>query len=169
MFEIDILGSLLPDPVTMLAQLMATGVLLLGFKKYLWVPVSEYLEKRAEIAQNDLSEARQAKEEAEQLQKQATQQLQEAAMTAQKIIDRSENEAKKIKEEILSQAQRQAKQKIDQATDQIQMQRKEMQSSIHKEIVDVALLASERLLHDKVDENIDRLAIEQFIKDVSKS
>ena len=88
---------------------------------------------------------------------------------AQQIIDRSENEAKKVKEELISEAQRQARLKIEQANNQIDLQRKEMQSSIRKEIVDVALLASERLMHDKIDESFDRQAIESFLKDVDKS
>ncbi len=169
MFEIDILGSLIPDPITMLAQLMATGLLFLAFKKYLWVPVSEYLDKRANIAQKELTDANQAKEDAFEKQKQANAQLQEAAIKAQKIINHSESEAKKIKEEMLSQAQSQAKQKIEHARSQIELQRKDMQSSIRKEIVDVAMLASERLLHEKMNESIDRQMIEDFIKDVDQS
>lgn len=169
MFEIDIVGSLFPDPITMLAQLMATGLLLVVFKRYFWVPVNQYIERRNETAQQHLTDAYQAKEEALEKQQQAKQQLQEAAMKAQKIIEHSESEAKKIKEEMLSQAQRQARQKIEHAQSQIELQRKDMQTSIRKEIVEVALLASERLLHDKIDESIDRQMIEDFVKDVDKS
>lgn len=169
MLDIDILGSLIPDPITMLAQLMATGVLLLIFKKYLWVPVSDYMQKRADVAQQALSDAYQAKEDADKKQKQAHEQLKEAGQKAQQIIDRSENEAKKVKQELISEAQRQARQKIEQANNQIDLQRKEMQSSIRKEIVDVAMLASERLMHGKIDESFDRQAIESFLKDVDKS
>jgi F-type H+-transporting ATPase subunit b len=166
MLDIDILGSLVPDPITMLAQLMATGVLLLIFKKYLWEPVSNFLEKRAEIAQEALTEADLAKVEALSMKDQAHQQLQDAASTAQQIIDRSENEAKKIRESLLEQAQSRVEQKIEQADQQIELQRKEMKLGIHKEIVDVAMLASERLMRTKIDESFDRQAIEAFIKDV---
>lgn len=169
MFEIDILGSLIPNPITMLAQLMATGVLLLIFKKYFWVPVSHFMQKRADVSQQTLTDAYLAKEDAEKKQRQAHEQLKEAGHTAQQIIDRSEKEAKKVKEELISEAQRQAKQKIEQANNQIILRRKEMQSSIRKEIVDVAMLASERLMQDKIDENFDRQSIESFLKDVDKS
>lgn len=168
MFDIDILGSLIPDPITMLAQLMATGVLLLLFKKYLWVPVSEFLEKRAEVAQEALIEADRAKENAQSMREQAQQQLQDAATKAQNIIERSENEAKKIREQLLTQAQSQAKQKIDQADQQIELQRKQMKMGIHKEIVDVAMLASERLMRTKIDETFDRESIEAFVKEVDE-
>lgn len=166
MLDIDILGSLIPDPITMLAQLMSTGVLLVLFKKYLWVPVSKFLEKRAEASQEALMDAGLAKAEAESMKEQAQQELQEAANKAQQIIDRSENEAKKIRMELLDKAQLQAQQKIEQADSQIELQRKEMKLGIHKEIVDVAMLASERLMRTKIDETFDRKAIEAFIEDV---
>ena len=44
-----------------------------------------------------------------------------------------------------------------------------MQDNIQKEIVEVAFLASERLMHDKIDEEFDRKAIEAFVKDVKHS
>lgn len=169
MFDIDILGSLMPDPITMLAQLMATGILLLVFKKYLWAPVSDFLQKRADVAQQALDDAYQAKEEALEKQQQAKQQLQDASEKAQRIIERSENEAKKIKSQLLSDAQNQAKLKIEQANSQIELQRRELQSNIRKEIVDVAMLVSERLMHDKIDETFDRDVIQTFLKDVDKS
>lgn len=166
--DIDILGSLVPNPITMLVQLLATGILLLAFKKYLWKPVSAYLEKRADVAQNAITEAKQAKIDAESMKEEAHQQLQEASNTAQQIINRSEHEAKKIGEELLQKAQMHAKQKLDQAEQQIALQRKEMTLGIHKEIVDVAMLASERLMRSKIDETFDRAAIEAFVKEVDE-
>ena len=168
MLDIDILGSLVPNPITMLVQLLSTLVLLLAFKKYLWGPVSKFLDKRAEIAQKALTEADHAKENAQAMKEQAQQQLQDASNKAQKIIDYSENEAKKIREVLLTQAQSQAKQKIEQADQQIELQRKQMKMGIHKEIVDVAMLASERLMRTKIDEAFDRESIEAFIKEVDE-
>ncbi|NLA78565.1 MAG: F0F1 ATP synthase subunit B [Erysipelothrix sp.] len=167
--DIDILGSLIPDPITMLAQLMATGVLLFVMKKYLWVPVMNLLAKRADLAQKTLDDAHQMQSQAEQQQVQAQAQLKEAAQKAQVIIQRSEIEAKQIKATILDEAQVQAQQKLTQANQQIELQVKAMQDSIQKEIVDVAFLASERLMHDKIDEEFDRKAIETFVKEAKHS
>lgn len=169
MFDIDILGSLIPDPITMLAQLMATGILLWIMKKYLWVPVTNFLENRANIAQQSLDDAFNAQADAKAKQSEAQAQLQEASSKAQAIIQRSEVEAKKIKAELLSEAQQQAQQRLELASQQIDLQVKEMQDNIQKEIVEVAFLASERLMHDKIDEEFDRKAIEAFVKDVKHS
>ena len=39
----DIASKLFPNVTTIIIQLLSTGVLLLVFKKYLWVPVQNYL------------------------------------------------------------------------------------------------------------------------------
>ena len=45
----DIASKLFPNVTTIIIQLLSTGVLLLVFKKYLWVPVQNYFAKRAEF------------------------------------------------------------------------------------------------------------------------
>lgn len=168
MINIDIMGRLFPDPLTMLVQLAATGVLFLLFKKYLWIPVNNYLQKRADLSQQAIADAQLAKAEALEYRENAKRQLQEAAIQAQKIYDRFENEGKRVKETLLFDAQKQAQQKIEQAHIQIENLYKEMETEIRQEIVEVALLASEKLLNEKLDLNKDRANIDQFIQELGK-
>ena len=162
------MGRLFPDPLTMLVQLLATGVLFLLFKKYLWVPVTNYLQKRADLSQQAIADAQLARQEAMELRDNAKKQLQEAAIQAQKIYDRFENEGKRVKETILSDAQKQFQQKIEQAHIQIENLHKEMESDIRHEIVEVALLASEKLINQKLDQEKDRANIDEFIRELGK-
>ena len=45
----DIASKLFPNVTTIIIQLLSTGVLLLVFKKYLWVPVQNYFAKRQNL------------------------------------------------------------------------------------------------------------------------
>jgi F-type H+-transporting ATPase subunit b len=165
MIDIDIMGKLFPDLKTMLVQLAATGVLFYAFKRYLWKPVSEYLEKRAQHSQQQIEDARLLKDEAEQSKAHAIAELRHASAEAVKIIERGVTEGKRIKDTLVSDARREAQQKLDSARRQMEAERLAMESDIHREIVDVALLAAGKLMEDRMDETSDRLAVEKFIKD----
>jgi F-type H+-transporting ATPase subunit b len=165
MIDIDIMGKLFPDPKTMLVQLAATGILFYAFKRYLWKTVSEYLEKRAHHSQQLIEDARLLKDEAQQSKANAIAELRQASVDAVKIIERGVNEGKRIKDTLVSDARREAQLKLDTARRQMDAERLAMETDIHREIVDVALLAAGKLMEDRMDETSDRLAVERFIKD----
>ena len=56
MIDIDVLGQLIPNPVTMLVQLCSTLILFLLMKKFLWSSVKNFLDVRSEKMQSDLEE-----------------------------------------------------------------------------------------------------------------
>jgi F-type H+-transporting ATPase subunit b len=165
MIDIDIMGKLFPDLRTMLVQLAATGVMFYAFKRYLWKPVSEYLEKRALHSQQQIEEARILKDEAEQSRQQAIAELRHASAEAVKIIERGVSEGKRIKDTLVSDARREAQQKLDTARRQIEAEKLAMENEIHREIVDVALLAAGKLMEERISESADRMAVEKFVKE----
>ncbi|MBS3973175.1 MAG: F0F1 ATP synthase subunit B [Erysipelotrichia bacterium] len=169
MINIDIMGKLFPDLRTMLVQLAATGVLFYLFRKYLWDTVSNYLNQRAEFLQQQLLDAKQANEEAQTTLDESKEQLQRAASEASRIIERGSNEGKRIKEELVNVAKQEAAFKLESARQQIEAERASMMSDVQKEIVDVAILASEKLLKNVVDAKADEALLEAYVKDVLKS
>jgi F-type H+-transporting ATPase subunit b len=169
MINIDIMGKLFPDLRTLLVQLAATGVLFYLFRKYLWDTVSNYLNQRAEFLQQQLLDAKQANEEAQTTLDQSKEQLQRAASEASRIIERGSNEGKRIKEDLVNVAKQEAAFKLESARQQIEAERASMMSDVQKEIVDVAILASEKLLKNVVDAKADEALLEAYVKDVLKS
>jgi F-type H+-transporting ATPase subunit b len=169
MINIDIMGKLFPDLRTMLVQLAATGVLFYLFRKYLWNTVSVYLQKRSEFMQQQLLDAKQANEEAQNTLDESKEQLQRAANEASRIIERGTNEGKRIKEDLVNVAKQEAAFKLESARQQIVAERASMMSDVQKEIVDVAILASEKLLRNVVDAKADEALLEAYVKDVLKS
>lgn len=169
MITIDIMGRLFPDLRTMLVQLTATGVLFYLFRKYLWNTVSTYLQKRSDFMQQQLLDAKQANDEAQKTLEDSKEQLQRAASEATRIIERGSNEGKRIKEELVIEAKHEAMFKLETARQQIAAEKATMKSEIQREIVDVALLASEQLLKNVVDSKADEALLEAYVKDVLKS
>lgn len=164
--ELDIAGKLFPNIITMAVQLLATGVLFLGFKKLLWKPMQTYLQKRADVADQALRDAYEAKLLAEERQKDAEALLGKAAMDAKDIIESGKQEGNRVKELLLAEAKNEADNKLSSALREIAHQKTQMREEIESEIIDVALLAASKLIEGKVDETEDRRQIQHFIKDV---
>lgn len=164
--DLDIAGKLFPDVLTMVVQLSATGVLFWGFKKLLWIPIQTYLAKRAEIADGALKEAHEANSLARSNQLQSEVALSEAAREAKQIIENGKLEGARIKEQLISSGKHEADNKLESALREIEIQKRHLRDEIENEIVDVALLATSKLLEGKIDEAEDRRQIQRFIKDV---
>ena len=78
MIDIDVIGQLLPNPITMLTQLCSTLVLFLVIKKFLWKSITGMLDRRAEKMQEELTASEQARQQAQQDRENARQELKEA-------------------------------------------------------------------------------------------
>lgn len=164
--DIDILTKLLPNPVTMVAQLGATGLLLFAFKKYLWKPMTVYLEKRAEAEDQALRSADEANKLAQINLARSEVTLEETTQEIKLLLEQSKDEAKRIKEKLLADAKVEADTKLEAAFREIEHQRNQLRKDIETEIVDVALLAAKKLMENKIDEVQDRHQVQQIIKDV---
>jgi F-type H+-transporting ATPase subunit b len=164
--EFDIMGKLFPNPLTMLIQLTATGMLFYWFKKLLWQPTKAYLNKRAELADGQLREADELNEAAKELHEQAKVRLTDAAKEAHALIERGKEEGQRVREKLASDGKTAADLKLQSALREIIYQRQQMEEGIQTEIVDVALLAARKLIEDKADETFDRDQVERFLKDV---
>jgi len=164
--ELDIAGKLFPDLLTMVVQLVATGILFWGLKKLLWIPMQNYLAKRSEVADAQLKDAYEAKILADDNHKQSHVILTNAMVEAKQIIESGKLEGLRLKESLLSEARNEADNKLTNALREIAHQKLQMRDEIEAEIVDVALLAASKLIEGKVDEVEDRKQIQHFIKDV---
>ena len=56
-----------------------------------------------------------------------------------------------------------AKSKLEEARKEIAYEKRQMQNEVKQEIVDVALAACEKLMSDKVLNEDDRKAVEEFV------
>ena len=167
MISIDIIGQLLPNPITMLVQLCSTLVLFLVVKKFLWTSVVNMLDKRSEAMQSELTQAKALHEEAEIANAQAKAKLKEASASGDLIINKAVEEGKAKREEILANAKKEAEDKLESARREIEYEKKQMRDDMVKEMVDVAMSAAEKLIQDKTVSEDDEAAIKRFVKEVS--
>lgn len=167
MIDIDIVGQLVPNPITMIVQLFSTLVLFLLAKKFLWKSVKNFMSVRGEKMQEDLNASEAAKNAALEDRHQAKEELQNASQRSEEIVNAAVKEAKNEKESILTQANKEAEQYRKKAEEQIETKRQEMYASVQKEMVEVAMTAAEKLIQSKSSEEMDREAIDAFVKEAT--
>jgi len=166
--SIDVEGSLFPNLLTMLVQLLSTFVIFLAVKKWLWKPVREIIAKRADKMQESLDSAEKINLDAQKYLDDAKKELSDAKKSSIEIIDSAKLEADNLKFGILNDAKRQAQNKLDEADKRIDNAKKEMQNELHDEIVNVAMAAVEKLLNQKATSDDDKKAIDDFVNEVKK-
>lgn len=167
MINVDIINKLIPNPITLIVQLCSTLVLFLLAKKFLWKAVKQFFEAREEKMQSNLSESEQAKKAALSDRDQARQQLQKASGKAGEIVDAAVKEANNQKDSILAAASKEAEDTRKKAQEQIEQDRRAMQDSLHDEVVNVAMDAAAKLIGGKADSDMDRKAVDAFVKEAS--
>ena len=167
MIDVDIVGQLLPNPLTMIVQLCSTLVLFYLMKHFLWASVQDFLAKRAEKMQSDLAASELAKQEALGDRQKALAQLNEASGRAEEIVNAAVRQAKDEKEAILAQANKEADAERRKAHEQIEAERQEMYSSMRQEMIEVAMAAAGKLMMEKSNEDLDRQAVDAFVKETA--
>lgn len=162
--NIDVQGSLFPNPLTMVIQLLATLVIFLAVKKWLWKPIRKIIAKRSDAMQEALDNAFKENEKANENLKEAKEELIKATNSSKEIIDAARKEATNLKNEILASAKKEAQNKLDEAENKIEQRKNEVKDELHDEMVEVAMAAVSKLMEDKATSKDDEKAIEKYIK-----
>jgi len=163
---IDILQLLVPNVWTAISQLCASALLFFLMYKLAWKPIKKILDQRSEYEQSRLKEADDLRQENEKLNEQAKSAIIEANKTAETIVKNAREEGISIRDELVEQGKQQSKQLMDNAQRDIELQRSKMMEEMHEEIVDAALLATEKMLNSKLNSKSEKADIDSFVKEV---
>ncbi len=166
--EVDIAGKLFPNITTMIVQLMSTGVLLFFFKKFLYGPLQNYLAKRAEFIENNLSEARDMNEQARLHMEESEKLAREGAREYRETLEKAKADAQLQGDEMIAAAKAEAASRLEMAERQIASERQAAKDQMHDEIVEVAMAAAGKIVEKEIDENTHRGLVEDFVSEVSR-
>jgi len=164
--NIDITGVLLPNFSTVIIQWLAAGVLFYFMKKYLWKAARDWTKKRQDYMQKQVEIISKNTSDSERELKEAKAKVKAAVGTSKEIISKAEKDSYVRKNEILREAEAEAQQRLSKAEAEIENKKRLMQKDMVKEMVTVAMAASEKLLEAKVDSTTDQKEIERFVKEI---
>ncbi len=96
-------------PWTFIAQICNLFIQLWLIKKFLFKPINEVLEKRRQLTENELKQARDAKQKADEMKKEYETSLSTAQAEAAEIVANAQREAQGKADNIVKEAEEQAK------------------------------------------------------------
>ncbi len=134
-----------------LMQIVATAILFILVRIFLWKPITNMLEGRKQKIDEELNSAREANMQAQALKEDLEKQLADAQNEVRTIIQSAEMDGAAIKEQIISDAKEEAKRRLDASKEDVEREIKNKQQEIKNTIVTIAFDAASKIVEHEVD------------------
>lgn len=161
----DLIKGLGIEPELLLAQVFNFLILLLVLYKFLYKPILDLLEKRRKTIEESLQTAEKIKQEDLALVVKKQEILTQAREETLKIIKEAKKEGEEIKKEILQKAEEEARRILEGARISIKEEKEILFEELKKEIADLAILISSRIITKRIDKKDEERLIEETIKE----
>ncbi len=159
----DIFNKIIPSWPSFVVQLIAFLIMVFIVIKFGYKPVKNYIVKRQEFMTNELKSAKEKEEEATLNLQTSKQELNKIRSEANSIIEKAKVDALKTKEEIIASANQEVAMKQKQLEEEIALEKKQAQEEIRNDIIDVALLASSKVLQRDINDDDHQKMVNEFI------
>jgi F-type H+-transporting ATPase subunit b len=157
------------SPGLMIWTLVIFGITLFILKRYVFGPLGTAIEKRRNDIAASIEEAERSRDEATQLLDDYKVRLAEARKEADRLREQGRKEGERLQAEIVSDAQGQRERVLGDAELQIQAQARAAASGMRDDVVQLALLAAEKVSRRSLSEADHRQLIEQAIDEADLS
>ena len=161
-------ANLIPSWVSFVVQFSALVIMVIVALLVAYKPVKKLLAKRADYVENNIRDSETAKAEAEKNVKASEEAVIASKKEADEIIAQAKLTAEENKKVSIEQTQLEINKMKALAEEDIEKSKLDAQEEIKKEIVNVALAASEEVLKREVNEKDNKKIVEDFIKDLDK-
>ena len=158
-----------PDPGLYLWTILTFLILLGLLAKFAWGPLLKALESRQQSIRQALDDARQAKQELQQLHVESAKLLAQARAEAAEIISRSRSDSDRFREEMKEKARAEAAGLMRNAERQIELETTRALQQIRQEAVDLSVTIASKLLQRNVSKDDNARLIEDTFKQIEAS
>ena len=142
-------------------QIVATLILFICVRIFLWKPITQLLEARRSQMDKDLVDAQTAKENALKLETELNAKYDAAKDEIAKLLKQADADGNARKEEIIAEAKKEAARRIELAKEEIEREIAQQENDIKNQIATIAFLAAEKIVGNEIDR-------EQYLETVTK-
>ena len=153
-------------PWTFRAQIINLFIQMYLIKRFLFKPINNILEKRKELADKEIREAREAKEEADSLKDQYESSLTNAHAEAAQIVSEAQKEAQSKADAMVKEAQQEASDIKARAAADIEQEKKKAINEAKDEIGGLAMDIAGKVVEKEINEADHKKLIDDFISKV---
>ena len=156
-------------PWTIIFQILNLLLLMVLFKKYLFKPVTEILEKRQAEIEGHYQEAQQAETDAKAMKADYESKMADARQEADRVIKTATESANAMSASIVEDARTQADQLKRRAQTEIDLERRRAFDEVKGELSGIALDIASQVIEREVNEKDHEAFINEFIKNVGEA
>jgi F-type H+-transporting ATPase subunit b len=157
------------SPGLMIWTIVLFGITLIILKRYFFGPVAAAIEKRRAQIASAIEEAEKSRDEAQRLLEEYRSRLAEARREAEELRERARREAERQGQELLKQATQRRDQLLADTETQIEAETRRALQELRDEVVDLALLAAEKVTRRSMSEADHRRLIEEALEEADLS
>ncbi len=150
----------------LIAQIINFLILLFVLHRFAYKPILKMLDDRTNKIEKGLKDAEETQNKLREITQKEKEILAKARTEAQEILKKTEDMAKKSKEEIAVEAKTQAEKIISDAKASIESEKTKMLREVKSEVAELVVLATEKVIREKIDSAKDRELIEKSITQI---
>lgn len=166
--ENSFLSKLIPNWINFVVQLCALIVLIIVIIIFAYKPVKNIIRKRQDFIENNIKDSEQNKAISIENARKSEETLLASQKEASNIIQEAKVKALSEREALINETNLEIAKLKQNADKDIALAKEEAKEDIQKEIIDVALLASEQVLKREVTKKDNENLVQDFIKEIDK-
>lgn len=132
---------------------------------FAYKPILRMLDQRSARVKESMDRAEFIRQEAERAEKAMQEQLGQARREGQAILQQAAQAGERVKEEARQEARREAEALVGRARTQIQLERDQALDDLRREFADLAILAAEKVINERLDRETHRRLIEETLEE----
>ncbi len=156
------------NPIYLLGQLLNLVILFVVLYKFAFKRFLTTLDERSARIQKGLEDAEIAEKRAAEAEEAYQERIEQADRERRAMLAQATREGEKIKEEVLAEAQEEAKELVREAQADIERRREQAASELRKQVADLTLLATTKVVGQVVDERTHRRLIDEVLADIGE-
>jgi len=154
---------LVPDKYTFLLVALNLIILYFFMKKFLFKPVTNFMEKRKDSIEQGLKDAADAKIEAAEARKNYEAQIKNIKEDSDKLLNEARARAAREYDEMIATAKKDALAIVQKGHEDVERERAEMLSQIRQQIAVLAIAAATKLVQANMDTDANKVMVDKFI------
>lgn len=154
---------LVPDKYTFILVAINLIILYLFMKKFLFKPVTNFMENRKNSIEQGLKDAADAKLEAAEARKKYEEQIKKIKEDSDKLLNEARTRAAREYDEIVATAKKDALAIVQKGHEDVDRERAEMLSQIRQQIAVLAIAAATKLVQANMNTDVNKVMVDKFI------
>jgi F-type H+-transporting ATPase subunit b len=160
------LSLVLPEPAELVAGILAFAIVFFFVWRWALPTINQTLEARQQAITGQLSQAEEAKKEAESLLADYKAQLAEAKAEGNRVIEEARQAGEQLKANIVARAEEQAAQTLTKAREEAQTEKARAMAEARREVGEISVELAERIVGGSLDNKMQKDLIERYLTEL---